>query len=117
MERVTKATQIIVLALVGLIAIGVCVVVGVLLSRSLGGDATPTAVAEITEAPVVPSSTPESGTEVDDSWQRIQAAGRIVVGTSVDYPPFEFYVAASQVDGFDIALMDEIGRRLGLQID
>ena len=112
-----KVSQIIVIALVALIAIGVCAVAGVLLFRSLGGDATPTAVAEATEAPVVPSSTPESETEVDDSWQRIQAAGRMVVGTSVDYPPFEFYVAASQIDGYDIALMDEIGRRLGVQID
>ncbi|HSR31118.1 MAG TPA: transporter substrate-binding domain-containing protein, partial [Anaerolineae bacterium] len=53
----------------------------------------------------------------DDSWDRIQAAGKIVVGTAADYPPFESYVAEGQIDGFDIALMDEIGRRLGVQVE
>ena len=112
-----KASQIIILALVALIAIGVCVIAGVLLLRSPGDEVTPTAVAEVTEAPAVPSNTPEAETPVDDSWQRIQAAGTIVVGTSVDYPPFEYYVDTGSIDGFDIALMDEIGRRLGVQID
>ncbi len=51
-----------------------------------------------------------------DLWEQIQATGRIVVGTSADYPPFESYVNADQIDGFDIALMDEIGRRLGVQV-
>jgi polar amino acid transport system substrate-binding protein len=53
----------------------------------------------------------------DDSWDRIQAAGKMVVGTAADYPPFESYVAPGQIDGFDIALMDEIGRRLGVAIE
>ncbi len=112
-----KTSQIIIIALVGLIAVGVCVVAGVLLIGAFGGDETPTAVAEVTEAPAIPSNTPDTGSEVDDSWDRIQAAGKLVVGTSVDYPPFESYVAPGQIDGFDIALMDEIGRRLGLQIE
>ena len=54
---------------------------------------------------------------VDDSWERVQAAGKIVVGTSADYPPFEFYTGDFQIDGFDIALMDEIGQRLGIQVE
>jgi polar amino acid transport system substrate-binding protein len=52
-----------------------------------------------------------------DLWQQIQASGKIIVGTSVDYPPFEFYVDGNQIDGYDIALMDEIGRRLGIQVE
>jgi ABC-type amino acid transport substrate-binding protein len=56
-------------------------------------------------APVVPA---------DDSWEKVRAAGKIVVGTSADYLPFEYYVAESQLDGFDIALMNEIARRMGL---
>jgi polar amino acid transport system substrate-binding protein len=111
-----KASQIIILALVGLIAIGVCVIAGVLLLRSPDAEATPTAVAEMTEAPVAPSDTPDAGA-VDGSWDRIQAAGKMVVGTAADYPPFESYVAPGQIDGFDIALMDEIGRRLGIAIE
>jgi polar amino acid transport system substrate-binding protein len=78
-----------------------------------GGEeaATPTPVATQTPA----EATAEPGA-VDDSWDRIQAAGKIVVGTSADYPPFESYVAPGQIDGFDVALMDEIGRRLGVQV-
>ena len=53
----------------------------------------------------------------DDSWDRIEAAGKMVVGTAADYQPFESYVAPGQIDGFDIALMDEIGRRLGVAIE
>ena len=30
-----------------------------------------------------------SAPEADDSWARVQSAGKIVVGTSADYPPFE----------------------------
>jgi polar amino acid transport system substrate-binding protein len=69
--------------------------------------------AEATQAPAEPAQTLAAA---DDSWDRIQAAGKILVGTSADYPPFESYVAPGQIDGFDIALMDEIGRRLGLQV-
>ncbi len=112
-----KTSQIIVLALVGLIAVGVCVIAGILLLRQPGAEATPTAVAEITEAPVIPSDTPDSDAAADDSWDRVQAAGKLVVGTAADYPPFESYVGPGQIDGFDIALMDEIGRRLGVQIE
>ncbi len=53
----------------------------------------------------------------DDSWERVAAAGKLVVGTSADYPPFAFFVGEGQIDGFDIALMDELGRRLGVAID
>ena len=60
---------------------------------------------------------PTGPSEVDDSWGKIEAAGRIVVGTSADYPPFEFYVDDLKIDGFDIALMDEIGRRLGVTVE
>ena len=53
----------------------------------------------------------------EDSWDRIEAAGKMVVGTAADYPPFESYTGPGQIDGFDIALMDDIGRRLGISSD
>jgi polar amino acid transport system substrate-binding protein len=65
-------------------------------------------------APLPEATEPPSA---DDSWDRIHAAGKIVVGTAADYPPFESYVGEGQIDGFDIALMDEIGRRLGVQVE
>jgi ABC-type amino acid transport substrate-binding protein len=69
----------------------------------------------------VPYTAPPEATEpppsADDSWDRIQAGGKMVVGTAADYPPFESYTGPGQIDGFDIALMDEIGRRLGIAIE
>jgi polar amino acid transport system substrate-binding protein len=73
-----------------------------------------TAAPEATQAPAGATPTPAAA---DNSWDRIQAAGKIVAGTSADYAPFESYVGPGQIDGFDIALMDEIGRRLGVQIE
>jgi ABC-type amino acid transport substrate-binding protein len=55
--------------------------------------------------------------ETDPTWTQIEASGRIVVGTSPDYPPFSFYNDQLQLDGFDIALMREVGARLGLQVE
>jgi polar amino acid transport system substrate-binding protein len=50
-------------------------------------------------------------------WARVQDAGKIVVGTSADYEPFEFYNSNFELDGFDIALMQELGRRMGLEVE
>jgi ABC-type amino acid transport substrate-binding protein len=57
-------------------------------------------------------STPPTGSD----WARIQRAGKIVVGTAADYEPFEFYASNYQLDGFDIALMQELGQRLGIEV-
>ncbi len=60
--------------------------------------------------------TAEATLATDDSWQAVQARGILYVGTSADYPPFEFYDENYQLDGFDVALMREIGERLGVQV-
>lgn len=54
---------------------------------------------------------------VDDSWTRVQAAGKLMVGTSADYPPFAYYTDEFQLDGLDVALIREISRRLGVTAD
>ena len=59
----------------------------------------------------------ETQPTVTDPWQRIQAEGKIVVGTSADYPPFATYNDAYQLDGFDIALMREIAQTWGVQVE
>jgi len=53
----------------------------------------------------------------EDAWSRIKAAGKMVVGTAADYPPFEYYTEDFKMDGFDIALIRLIGERLGVQIE
>ncbi len=100
----SRTIRILIGVLAGIAVIAVCALAVYLLVR-------PSPEPEATAVP------PTSGPAVDDSWDRIQAAGKIVVGTSADYPPFEYYVSQTQIDGFDIALMDEIGRRLGVQVE
>ena len=50
----------------------------------------------------------------DDSWARVQEAGYIRVATSADYPPFTYYNDDNKIDGFDIALIRDIGIVLGV---
>ncbi len=57
-------------------------------------------------------STPPTGSD----WARVERAGKIVVGTAADYEPFEFYSSNYQLDGFDIALMQELGKRMGVEV-
>ncbi len=52
-----------------------------------------------------------------EDWDRVQSAGRIVFGTSADYPPFESYDSNFKLDGFDIALAREMGKRLGIEVE
>jgi len=77
------------------------------------GKATPAPTAPPPTATPVPPVTP---VPEGDSWPRIEAAGKILVGTSADYPPFESYNENFQVEGFDMELISLIGQRLGLQI-
>lgn len=66
--------------------------------------------------PVATVSTPTVDSS-DEDWQRIKSAGKMIVGLSADYPPFEYYNSQFQVVGFDPALMVEIGKKLGIQIE
>ncbi len=52
----------------------------------------------------------------DPVWQQIQSTGVMRVGTSADYAPFEYYDDTNQIDGFDIALIDEVAGLLGLEV-
>lgn len=112
-------------------AIGLIVLLGWLIFLTRSGsqpEALPTPVPPENTATLAPpenTATPSETTPTataapvagDDSWARIQAAGRIVVGTAADYPPFEYYGEDLQLDGFDIALMREIGQRLGVAVE
>ena len=53
----------------------------------------------------------------DDSWERVKLAGVLRVATSADYPPFSYYNQDFMIDGFDPALIKEIGSRLGIRIE
>ena len=52
----------------------------------------------------------------DGSWEKVQKAGKLLVGTSADYAPFESYNSKYQIDGFDIALINEVAKQLGVAV-
>ena len=74
--------------------------------------AAPTAEPTSTTAPIEAPAT--SG---DPVWDRVQAAGKIVLGTSADYQPFEYYDESYEIIGFDAALARNLGERLGLDVE
>ena len=78
-----------------------------------GGTPEPTEAPteEMTEEP-----TEEPTPEEASKWDEIQAEGTLVVGTSADYPPFEFVNEDNEYDGFDMVLIQEVGDRLGLEV-
>lgn len=92
-----------------------------LMLAACGGDeATPTAEPAPTEPPAATATAVPEATDLpaeETAWDHIQAAGQIVVGTAADYPPFEFYNENFRLDGYDIALMTDIGSVLGLDVE
>ncbi len=55
--------------------------------------------------------------EPANKLEAVQDAGVIVVGTSADYPPFESIDEDGNMVGFDIDLMNEIGKRMGVEVE
>ncbi|MCA9867358.1 MAG: transporter substrate-binding domain-containing protein [Anaerolineae bacterium] len=53
----------------------------------------------------------------EDAWKIVQQRGRLIVGTSADYPPFAFYTEDFELDGYDIALAGLLGERLGVDVE
>ncbi|MBI5031941.1 MAG: transporter substrate-binding domain-containing protein [Chloroflexi bacterium] len=91
-----------ILAVVGLLALAI-VILGLVVGLVLPS---------LSSAPMaLPVTGPNDG-----DWARIQAARKITIGTTADYPPFSFRSKNFAWDGFDIQLMNEIGKRLGLQV-
>ncbi len=60
---------------------------------------------------------PANQPQADDSWKVVQESGVLLVGISSGYPPFEYYSGGSNLDGYDIALAYELGKKLGVQVN
>jgi ABC-type amino acid transport substrate-binding protein len=54
--------------------------------------------------------------EPDLSLERVQHAGELVVGLDPSYPPFEVVNGKGELDGLDVELARELGRRLGVRV-
>jgi len=53
----------------------------------------------------------------DQVWLRIQNQQKMVVGISADYPPFAYIGSDFSFQGYDLALIQEIGKRLDLPLE
>lgn len=73
-------------------------------------------------APAVPAAT-TSGEEAaapaasDGQMAKVKAAGKLVVGTSADYPPYESVDADGKFVGYDMDLIRAIGEKLGVEVE
>ena len=69
--------------------------------------------------PATPAATTAAATPgpAADAWAAVQQRGRLIVGTSADYPPFAFYNDDFELDGFDVALARRLGERLGVEVE
>lgn len=63
-----------------------------------------------------PIPEPEPISVPADPWTRIEQSGRMIVGLSADYRPFEYYNQNFRIDGFDPALIRAIGEELGVEV-
>ena len=59
-------------------------------------------------------------TQPANKLEEIQASGKLVLGTSADYPPYEFYAEVDgnlEIVGFDIDIAKEIAKDMGVELE
>jgi ABC-type amino acid transport substrate-binding protein/heat shock protein HslJ len=87
-----------------------------LLAMVVAGCSSPTPTPEMTTpSPVPPTATQTAPPDV--SWQTVQESGVLRVGTTADYPPFEYRNEQLELEGFDIELIQQIGQKLNLKVE
>jgi polar amino acid transport system substrate-binding protein len=67
-----------------------------------------------------PTTAPSATVAMSASLKRIKDSGKLVLGTSADYPPFEFHASIDGKDtivGFDIEVAKEIAKDLGVTLE
>lgn len=89
----------------------------VIFATACGKSDTPTAEVPTVQAPAVPVNTEVPPGSGDPVWDRVSSSGKLVIGTSADYEPFEYYNDTFQIVGFDAAIARELGALLGLQVE
>lgn len=62
----------------------------------------------------------QTAKQTETKLEKIKQAGKIVVGTSADYPPYEFHKEINKKDeivGFDIEIAKAIAKDLGVELE
>ncbi|WP_026691398.1 transporter substrate-binding domain-containing protein [Alteribacter aurantiacus] len=93
-----------------LLLVGLSALVGLTACGSVDEDAS----AE--EAEGNETEVDEAGEEGGGVWAEIQESGTLVVGTSATYSPITYF-DGSDLTGFDVELVREIGERLGVEVE
>jgi len=57
-----------------------------------------------------------AGFATADVLEKIKAKGVLTVGTSADYPPYEYKDASDKFTGFDMDLVTEVAKRMGVKV-
>ncbi len=83
-----------------IIAIGL--IVGIVVAFVVGIYASPF---------ILPKKEPE-----DEVWARVVKNGKIVIGSSPDWPPYE-YLEGGKFTGFEVELAEMVAERLGLKVE
>jgi polar amino acid transport system substrate-binding protein len=66
------------------------------------------------------SASSTTSTKQETKLDKIKKSGKLVVGTSADYPPYEFHKQVNGKDeivGFDITIANEIAKDLGVKLE
>lgn len=66
------------------------------------------------------SSSSSSGSASESALEKIEKDGKLVVGTSADYPPYEFHATVDGNDkivGFDMDIAQEVADDLGVKLE
>lgn len=74
-----------------------------------------TSVAQAADTTTTSSSSATTTTASDDSLAKIKAKGEIVLGTSPDYPPYEF-MAKGKVVGMDVEIAKKDRQGYGREV-
>lgn len=84
-----------------------------------GSATADTTAAESTAAETTASESTEAEAAID-KLQQIKDSGKLVLGTSADYPPFEFHLEVDGKDtivGFDIDIANKIAAAIGVELE
>lgn len=72
------------------------------------------------ETPATTETPAEAGEQMSAVMKRIKESGKLILGTSADYPPYEFHKSINGKDeivGFDIEVAREIAKDLGVTLE
>jgi polar amino acid transport system substrate-binding protein len=68
--------------------------------------------------PTQPTAQPtQPAAQTDGKLAQIRAAGKLIVGTSADYPPYESIDENGNFVGFDMDLIRAVGEKLGVEVE